>query len=112
LAADENGVGIEQPLHGRASVERLEAVEHPAAALQRVPGVGQYVLETDDHARQRAGGASGPLGVDGIGLGSRLVGPHFEEGVEVLLALDVAQIILNELTAGRSARRQLVTNFG
>ena len=75
-------------------------------------GIGQHVFEADDHAGQRPGGASSQLGIYSIGLGQGLIGPYFQKGVEVLLALDVAQVISNELTAGRGARRQLATNFG
>ncbi len=72
--------------------------------------VGQHVFQADDHAGQGPSGASGALSVHGVGLGAGLVGPHFQKGVEVLLPLDVTEVIVNELTAGRGARRQLALN--
>ncbi len=112
LAANEDGILIEQALHGRAGKQRLEAVENLAAALQRVALVGQHVFQADNHAGQLPGRAGRQLGIHGLGLGAGLVGPHFQEGVEVvLLALDVVQVILNELAAGGGAGRQLAANF-
>ncbi|GAA4036525.1 hypothetical protein GCM10022409_21800 [Hymenobacter glaciei] len=59
-----------------------------------------------------AGRAGGQLGIYGTGLGAGLVGPHLQKGIEVLLTLDVIEIIVNELAAGRIACRQLAANFG
>ena len=78
-----------------------------------MPGIRQHILNAQHHTGQQSGRASGQLGVYRIGLSQGFIGPHFQEGVEGrVLALDVAQIILHELTAGRGARRQLATNFG
>jgi hypothetical protein len=103
VAADDNGIGIEQSLNGRGRVWGCEPFEDPARGLQGVTFVRQYILQRNNKSCQSSRLILPYLPVDQPGPLQRLFGVNGQKTIRALALADLFQVVADPFFTGSPA---------